>query len=56
MKCPKCGHHFKDEGRSKGGQRSKRAITPEQQAKMQAARKKNKPNANIESQKIKERK
>lgn len=39
MKCPKCGHEWKDEGRSKGGKSSKRSITPEQQAKMQAARK-----------------
>ena len=29
---------------SKGGKKSKRNITPEQQAKMQAARNKNKPN------------
>ena len=39
MKCPHCGKTFKDDGRSKGGQKSKRTITPEAQAKMQAARK-----------------
>jgi len=39
MKCPKCGHDFKAPGQAKGGQKSKRSITPEQQAKMQAARK-----------------
>lgn len=39
MKCPKCGHEFKHHGAVKGGSKSKRAITPEQQEKMQAARK-----------------
>lgn len=39
MKCPKCGHEWKDAGRSKGGKSSKRAISKEQQSKMQAARK-----------------
>jgi len=38
MKCPKCGWIFKDEGRAKGGKKSKRRITKEQQEKMQAAR------------------
>jgi hypothetical protein len=38
MKCPKCGTVFKDESRVKGGKKSKRKITPEQQEKMQAAR------------------
>lgn len=42
MKCPKCGHTWKDEGRAKGGQKSKRKILPEQQEKMQAGRKKKK--------------
>ena len=42
MKCPKCNHVFEDEGRKKGGQKSKRKISPEAQAKMQAARKKSK--------------
>jgi len=44
MKCPKCGHCFTDKGRAKGGQKSKRKITPEQQAKMQEARKNKKEN------------
>jgi len=39
MKCPVCKNVFKDEGRSKGGQKSRRTISPEDQAKMQAARK-----------------
>ena len=39
MKCPKCGHVFANPVTSKGGQKSKRKITPEQQAKLQAARK-----------------
>lgn len=38
MICEKCGHEQKDQGRAKGGRKSKRKITPEQQAKMQAAR------------------
>tara|TARA_R110000751_G_scaffold138798_5_gene242514 strand:+ start:2188 stop:2325 length:138 start_codon:yes stop_codon:yes gene_type:complete len=42
MKCPNCGHTFKDAARVKGGQSSRRKITPEQQKKMQAARKKGK--------------
>lgn len=41
MKCPKCGHEFKDEGRAKGGALSRRKITKAQQRKMQTARKKN---------------
>lgn len=40
MKCPRCGHEFKDERSAKGGRASRRVITPEQQAKMQAAREK----------------
>jgi len=39
MRCPACKHEFKDEGRAKGGRVSRRTITPEQQAKMQAGRK-----------------
>jgi len=39
MRCPKCGHKYTDEGRAKGGRASRRTITPEQQARMQAARK-----------------
>jgi hypothetical protein len=42
MRCPKCGHEFKDEGRARGGRVSRRTITPEQQRKMQAARKRHK--------------
>jgi hypothetical protein len=41
IRCPKCGHEWKDEGRAKGGRASRRTITPEQQARMQAARNKN---------------
>lgn len=42
MKCPNCGCIIEDKlakFSSKGGKASKRKITPEQQAKMQAARK-----------------
>lgn len=49
MKCPKCDHIFKDEGRKKGGEKSKRKLSAEAQAKMQAGRKK--PKANIEQKK-----
>lgn len=45
MKCPNCGCNIPDtlaKFSSKGGKVSKRKITPEQQAKMQAARKKGK--------------
>ena len=42
MKCPHCGQNFKDDGRAKGGRASRRTITPEQQALMQAARKRRK--------------
>lgn len=45
-KCPECGHTFKDEGRAKGGQKSKREITPGQQEKMQTSRKKKKEGKN----------
>jgi hypothetical protein len=38
MRCPKCRHEFRDEGRAKGGRASRRTITSEQQAKMQAGR------------------
>jgi hypothetical protein len=40
MICPHCHKHFIDPGRAKGGQKSKRQITPEQQKVMQWARKK----------------
>jgi len=40
MKCPKCGHCWRDKAKSEGGKKSKRQITPEQQEKMQAARRK----------------
>lgn len=39
MKCPKCGTTIKNPVSVKGGKKSKRKITPEQQAKMQAGRK-----------------
>jgi hypothetical protein len=42
MKCPNCGCNISDtlaKFSSKGGKASKRKITPEQQAKLQAARK-----------------
>jgi hypothetical protein len=42
MECPKCGNTWKDEAKSKGGQKSRRKISPEAQAKMQAGRKKKK--------------
>ena len=42
MKCPLCNGTFTDPGRSKGGKLSRRQITPEQQAKMQKARRKKK--------------
>ena len=45
MKCPKCGHEWTPRRKSlaremgaKGGSKSRRKITPEQQAKMQEAR------------------
>lgn len=41
MKCPKCGHEWKDPARVKGGKKSKRTITPEQQAEMQRGKKRN---------------
>jgi len=28
MRCPKCGHEWKDEGRSKGGRLSRRKAGP----------------------------
>ena len=40
MKCPKCGHEWKDKAKQAGGKKSKREITPEQQKVMQEARKK----------------
>ena len=40
MKCPKCGHIHKDPSKVKGGEKSKREISPEAQAKMQAGREK----------------
>ena len=45
MKCPKCNHEWKSEGQKKGGEKSKRKIDPEAQAKMQAGRKKKKEEA-----------
>ena len=39
MICPKCKHEFKDPLRVKGGKKSKRTISVEQQAEMQEARK-----------------
>jgi len=40
MKCPNCGHTWKDKAKAEGGKKSKRNITPEAQAKMQEARRK----------------
>lgn len=36
MKCPKCGHEFKDPGRVKGGQTSKRKLTKKKAKEMAA--------------------
>jgi len=38
MRCPHCGKEFKDPTKVAGGSKSKRKITPEQQAKLQEAR------------------
>ena len=38
MKCPKCGHVQANPGSVKGGKKSRRVITDEEQEKMQAAR------------------
>lgn len=38
MKCPNCGHTWKDKAKSEGGKKSRRKITPEQQEKMQLSR------------------
>jgi hypothetical protein len=38
MKCPHCGMQYKDKGRAKGGKKSRRIITPEQQKVMQEMR------------------
>jgi hypothetical protein len=38
MKCPKCGHVFKDPARVKGGKKSKRKLTAAQARRMVAAR------------------
>lgn len=40
MKCPICHAEFTDPGRSKGGKKSKRTLTPEQARKMVEAREK----------------
>jgi predicted nucleic-acid-binding Zn-ribbon protein len=37
LKCPKCGCEIKNPIASAGGKKSKREITPAQQAKMQEA-------------------
>ncbi len=36
--CPHCGKEFKAENQAKGGRKSKRTISPEDQAKLQEAR------------------
>jgi sarcosine oxidase delta subunit len=36
--CPHCGKEFKSENQAKGGRKSKRTISPEDQAKLQEAR------------------
>jgi hypothetical protein len=51
MRCPKCKYEWKDEGRAKGGRTSRRTITPEQQARMQAARKQRKADRRNRDQK-----
>jgi len=38
MRCPHCGKEFKDPTKVAGGSKSKRKISPEQQAKLQEAR------------------
>jgi sarcosine oxidase delta subunit len=50
MKCPKCGTEIKDEGRAKGGRKSRRTISAEEQAKMQEARKLNKERENEQAE------
>jgi hypothetical protein len=52
MKCPKCGHEWKDKRMVDGGKKSKRTITPEQQAKMQKARKKFKNSGQCRKQRV----
>ena len=42
MKCPKCGYSFKDPGKVKGGQKSKRVLSPEDAKAMVKAREKRK--------------
>jgi len=44
MKCPKCKYEWKHPGFVRGGAMSKRTITPEQQAVLQAARRNGKKN------------
>jgi sarcosine oxidase delta subunit len=50
MKCPNCGKTFKDEGRAKGGRKSRRTISAEQQEKMQEARKLKKERKNEQAE------
>jgi len=38
MKCPRCKFIFKDPAKVKGGQKSRRVLTPEQAKKMSEAR------------------
>jgi len=38
MRCPKCGHKFKNPVTVAGGKASKRTITPKQQERMQYMR------------------
>lgn len=40
MKCPICQSVFKSPGQAKGGKAARHGISPANQAKMQAARKK----------------
>jgi hypothetical protein len=42
MICPKCKHRFKDHGKVKGGQKSKRVLSPEDAKAMVKAREKKK--------------
>jgi hypothetical protein len=42
MKCPKCGHEWKDPARVKGGQTSRRTLTAKQARDMVKARERKK--------------
>jgi len=50
MICPNCKHEWKDEAKAAGGKKSRRRISPEAQAKMQAGRKKPEAEGNSRDQ------